>query len=141
MMKRTKHRAPGKAHRTGLTLYQIMDMFPNEDAATKWFEETLWPEERCCGHCGSTRTKETPNRRPMPYWCSDCRRYFSVRTGTPIAKTNLPLRKWAIAIYLELTSLKKHQQHETEPGYRRKSTGCMVHAPPDSESLEQQRKR
>ena len=106
MMKRTKHKAPGKAHRNGLTLFQIMDMFPNEDAATKWFEETLWPKERCCGHCGSTRTKETPNRKPMPYWCSDCRRYFSVRTSTPIAKTNLPLRKWAIAIYLELTSLK-----------------------------------
>ena len=106
MMKRTKHKAPGKAHRNGLTLFQIMDMFPNEDAATQWFEETLWPKERCCGHCGSTRTKETPNRKPMPYWCSDCRRYFSIRTGTPIAKTNLPLRKWAVAIYLELTSLK-----------------------------------
>ena len=42
----------------------------------------------------------------MPYWCCDCRRYVSVRTGTPIAKTNLPLRKWGVAIYLELTSLK-----------------------------------
>ena len=32
--------------------------------------------------------------------------YFSVRTGTPIARSNVPLRKWAIAIYLCLTSLK-----------------------------------
>ena len=42
----------------------------------------------------------------MPYWCTDCRSYFSVRTGTPIARSNVPLRKWAIAIYLCLTSLK-----------------------------------
>ena len=42
----------------------------------------------------------------MPYWCTDCRSYFSVRTGTAIEKSRVPLRKWAIAIYLELTSLK-----------------------------------
>ena len=42
----------------------------------------------------------------MPYHCPDCRSYFSVRTGTAIAHSKVPLRKWAIAIYLELTSLK-----------------------------------
>ena len=42
----------------------------------------------------------------MPYWCSDCRRYFSVRTGTAIERSKIPLRKWAIGIYLCLTSLK-----------------------------------
>ena len=42
----------------------------------------------------------------MPYWCTDCRGYFSVKTGTPLASSNIPLRKWAIAIYLCLTSLK-----------------------------------
>ena len=42
----------------------------------------------------------------MPYWCSDCRSYFSVRTGTALERSKVPLRKWAFAIYLELTSLK-----------------------------------
>ena len=42
----------------------------------------------------------------MPYWCTDCRSYFSVKTGTPLANSKVPLRKWAIAIYLCLTSLK-----------------------------------
>ena len=95
-----------KRQREKIGLVQLLEMFPDEPAAEKWFEETLWPQERGCGNCGSTRTKETPKRKPMPYWCSDCRKYFSARTGTPIAKTNVPLRKWAIAIYLELTSLK-----------------------------------
>ena len=99
-------KGPGKSHREGLTLVQLFDMFPDNEAATKWFEECLWPEQRHCGKCGSFRTKEVPNAKPMPYFCNDCRSYFSVRTGTPMARSNVPLRKWAIAIYLCITSLK-----------------------------------
>ncbi len=99
------HKAPGKAHRKGLTLIQLMAMFPTEDAATQWFEEVLWNHDRCCGKCGSVRTTEAKHKY-MPYWCSDCRSYFSIRTGTPMANSKVPLRKWAISIYLCLTSLK-----------------------------------
>ena len=108
MMRATqsKPKAPGKAYRDGVSLMQLFDMFPDEEAATEWFERTLWDGERCCGHCGSVKTRETPNRMPMPYWCSDCRKYFSVRTGTPLAHSNVKLRKWVVAVYLELTSLK-----------------------------------
>ena len=103
---RKKHKAPGKSHREGLSLTELMEMFRTEEAATLWFEDVLWAGERCCGKCGSVETREVPKRKPMPYWCPDCRGYFSVRTGTAIARSNVPLRKWAIAIYLCLTSLK-----------------------------------
>ena len=102
----TTRKAPGKAHREGPDLIQLMGMFPDEVAATRWFEQIVWGKERCCGHCGSFETKEVPNAKPMPYWCKDCRSYFSVRTGTAIARSNVPLRKWAIATYLVTTSLK-----------------------------------
>ena len=82
-----------------------MDRFPNEGAASAWFEDVLWNGTRCCGKCGSTRTTKATHKY-MPYWCSDCRGYFSVRTGTPMARSKIPLRKWALAIYLCLTSLK-----------------------------------
>ena len=42
----------------------------------------------------------------MPYYCGACRKYFSVRTGTPIEASNLGLQKWAIAFYLLSTNLK-----------------------------------
>ena len=99
-------KAPGKAHREGLTLPELFDMFPTEEAATEWFESVVWPDGRYCPKCGSDRTREVPNAKPMPYWCTDCRSYFSVRTGTPIARSNVSLRNWVIAIYLCLTSLK-----------------------------------
>lgn len=101
------HKAPGKHFREGLSLMEVMRMFPDEAAATKWFESVFWADGvRRCGKCGSDDTHEVPNAKPMPYRCRSCKGYFSVRTGTPIARSNIPLQKWAVAIYLCVTSLK-----------------------------------
>ena len=42
----------------------------------------------------------------MPYWCKSCRSYFSVRTGSMLQSSRLPLRKWVFAVYLYVTNLK-----------------------------------
>ena len=97
--------APGKAHRKGITLMQLAEMFPDEAAARGWFESRIWPDGRRCPRCDSERTCEA-SHDDMPYWCSGCRSYFSVRTGTVLASSKVPLLKWAYAIYLHLTSLK-----------------------------------
>ena len=99
------HAAPGKSDRDGITLVQLADMFPTEEGAQEWFEARVWPEGRYCPACGSTRTHEAGHNH-MPYRCSDCRSYFSVKTATVMRKSHIPLRKWAFAIYLHLTSLK-----------------------------------
>ena len=98
-------KGPGKSHRAGISLLTLQDMFPTEASAQAWFEAQMWNGERCCGHCGSVNTRPA-SHATMPYWCTDCRSYFSVRTGTVLESSRLPLRKWVIAIYLELTSLK-----------------------------------
>ena len=98
-------KAPGKAHREGLTVVELMDLFPTEEAATEWFESIIWPDGRHCPKCGSIRTREASHAK-MPYWCTDCRSYFSVKSGTAMQRSKIPLRKWAIVIYLCLTSLK-----------------------------------
>ncbi len=99
------HTSPGKSGREGITLVQLADMFPTEDSARAWFETRLWPEGRYCPHCGSVNTHEAGHNN-MPYRCTDCRGYFSVKTGTAMHNSRLPLRKWVFAIYLHLTSLK-----------------------------------
>ncbi|MYJ11907.1 MAG: IS1595 family transposase [Gemmatimonadetes bacterium] len=101
----TAPKAPGKSYREGITLMELADMFPDEESALKWFEERFWPNGRVCGHCGGTNTIEATHGQ-MPYWCPDCRSYFSIKTGTLLEYTQLPLRKWVYAIYLHLTSLK-----------------------------------
>lgn len=77
----------------------------NSEAAAKWFEAQHWPDgEICCLHCGETDAiQHLPRAKPMPYPCSDCRKYFSLRTGTAIEHNKIQLCKWAIAIYLILT--------------------------------------
>ena len=95
---------PGKAHREGVSLMELFDMFPDEAAATAWFESHVWPDGRHCPRCGCTETTETPGH--MPYWCPACRRRFSVRVGTAMERSKVPLRKWVIAIYLETVNLK-----------------------------------
>ena len=97
--------APGKAHREGLSVIELADMFPNEEVATKWFESVIWPTGRHCPKCGSVKTCEASHKY-MPYWCGDCRSYFSVKTNTAMQASKVPLRKWAIAIYICLTNLK-----------------------------------
>ncbi|MXW82245.1 MAG: hypothetical protein F4246_09140 [Rhodothermaceae bacterium] len=37
---------PGKAHRTGLTLLDIMRLLPDE-AANKWYKVIFWLDGRC----------------------------------------------------------------------------------------------
>ena len=106
MSKRAKSKGPGRADRQGISLLKLTEMFPDEAAARQWFEEVRWAAGRYCGHCGSTRTHAVASGRPMPYRCSDCRKYFSVRTGTPMQSSRLPLRKWVFAMYLMTTSLK-----------------------------------
>ncbi len=99
-------KAPGKAYRKGLTPMDLFEMFPDEKSAKEWFESIYWEDGRRCGKCQSTKTREVKSGKPMPYWCSSCRSYFSIKTGTVLAHSNVSLRKWALAIYLCLTSLK-----------------------------------
>ncbi len=97
--------------RTGISLMQLADMFPDEDSARVWFESRIWGDERHCPRCGSDKTVESKHAK-MPYWCTEGRHYFSVKTGTVMESSKLPLRKWVYAIYLHLTSLKGVSSHK-----------------------------
>ena len=134
-------RAPGKAHREGITLAQLTRLFPNEEAATEWFESVVWKRERCCGHCGCLNTKPVPNAKPMPYRCPDCRKYFSVRTGTVLRRSHISLQNWAFGIYLEVTNLKGVSQHEAPSRPRDLSEVRLVHAPSHTRDVGSQARR
>ena len=100
-------KAPGKSERTGLTVLQLFQMFPDEAASQKWLEDIRWADgERFCPHCGSLKTTVVKNETPMPYHCGECRQYFSVKTGTVMQSSKVALQNWVIAMYLMSTSLK-----------------------------------
>ena len=106
--------APGKWFREGISLIELTERFPDEASAAKWLEEVRWPNGRHCAKCGCTDTRDVPNAKPMPYWCRDCKSYFSVRTGTTLQDSRLPLRKWVFAIYLYVTHLNRHSPDDIQ---------------------------
>ena len=90
-----------------MNFIELFDKFPDEQSARQWLEDTRWPDgERHCPYCAGKRTYHVKTEQPMPYRCSDCRKYFNVRTDMVMQGSKVPLRKWVIAIYLLSTSNK-----------------------------------
>ena len=102
------HEAPGKHFRKGMSLIDVMRMFPDDASAETWFVKVRWPHGPGCPYCGSTNVLSGAKHKTMPYRCreKECRKRFSVRTGTVMQSSNLGYQVWAMAIYLCLTSLK-----------------------------------
>ena len=93
----------------GISIEQLFDMFPDEQSAVDWFENLYWGpkhEDRYCPRCGSDDTYRTKSGRSHPYRCRDCKRHFTVRIGTVMEYSKLPLRKWVFGIYLLSTNPK-----------------------------------
>ena len=90
-----------------ISFYKLFKKFPDEASAEKFFAEKRWGKDgknRHCPHCGSVRTVTMDHR--MPYRCKDCRKFFSVRTNSMLAESNIPLHKWLVAMYLLNTNRK-----------------------------------
>ena len=83
-------------------------MFPDDAAAQTWFVKVRWPTGPACPYCGSVNVLSGAKHKTMPYRCreKECRKRFSVRTGTVMEASNIPYQKWALAVYLFMTSLK-----------------------------------
>ena len=85
---------------------ELMQLFPDDIAAEKWFENIRWPDGKRCPKCSWGDIQEVYNRRPQPLRCRKCRYFFSVRKGTVMEGTNIGLQKWAFAMYMMVTSPK-----------------------------------
>ncbi len=59
-----------------------------------------------CPRCSGIRVSRVPSGKPMPYWCGDCRKNFSVRTNSIMERTRIGYQKWAIGLFLYVTNLK-----------------------------------
>ena len=101
------HKAPGKAHRKGISLVQAMRQFGDEQAAEAWFVQRRWPDGIRCPHCDSAAIRPRKSKRLTPqYHCAGCAANFTVKVGTVMEDSKLPLSKWALAFYLYSTNLK-----------------------------------
>ena len=101
-------KAPGKSYRKGISLIEAVERFKDEAKAEAWFAERRWPDGVRCLSCGkgSDRIRKLTKRKTPQYRCLSCLYTFTVKTGTVMQDSKLPLSKWAIAFYLVTTNLK-----------------------------------
>lgn len=122
-------KAPGKHYRKGVTLTELIRLFPDNEKAEAWFIQQRWPHGVECPKCGSDNVQERPARKPQPYRCRACRKDFSTKTGSLMEGSNLSFQKWAIAIYLMTTGIKgvSSMRLHRELGITQKSAWFMEH--------------
>src|SRR3954471_634982 len=81
--------------------------FRDDEAARKLIESLRWPNGPVCPHCGNEE-KAYPLKIVGRYRCGnpECRKDFTVTTGTAIGSSHIPLHKWMIGFYLMNSSKK-----------------------------------
>lgn len=86
--------------------------FHDEAAARAWFEAARWPHGPICSHCGSE--KHYPTKIAGRYRCGskDCRKDFTVQTGTVMERSHAPLTHWAVAFTMGCASKKGFSAHQ-----------------------------
>jgi transposase-like protein len=102
-----------------VTITSLIERIPDEASAYHYLEQLRWPGKPVCPHCGSindhyflkpqneagrkTRTGTVSHRRVWK--CKDCRKQFSVLTGTIFHGSKVPVRLW-IFVFFEMCSNK-----------------------------------
>ena len=84
-----------------LSFFALTAQYPDEASAERYFTAQRWPGGVKCPRCGSSNVQRgTQPGRNRQLWTCECRRQFSVTSGTVMADTKIPLRKWLLAFHL-----------------------------------------
>jgi len=96
-----------------VTVTALARKIPTEDAAYRFMESLRWANGVVCPHCGSIaehyfltpkategRKTRTGSVTPRRLWkCRDCRKQFSVTTGTVMHGSKVSLQIWLFVIF------------------------------------------
>lgn len=129
--------------RMSMSILRLADRLRTEADAYLYLEELRWNGRPVCPHCGSvgehyfltpangksrkTRTGAASERRVWK--CRDCRKQFSVLTGTIMHGTKIPVRTWIFVIF-EMVSSKNGvaaREIERKYGIAPKSAWHLMH--------------
>lgn len=92
-----------------MTLPKLIEEFGSEDACREALEELRWPDGVRCPRCedaGRRSDRISRVKKRHVFHCDECTYQFSVRVGTVLQDSKLPLWKWFLAVYMMIESKK-----------------------------------
>lgn len=113
--------------KSAISTFQLFERFPNQEAARIYLEWRLWPNGPRCPVCGLP--DRITVRKAGYYRCNHCAEDFTVRTGTVMERSHIPLHKWLYAMYLLVTARKgiSSLQLSKQIGVTQKSAWFLLH--------------
>lgn len=105
-------------------------IFHDEAKALAHIEASRWGGSPYCPHCGSTAVRKMGGKTQAGmFLCNDCRGKFTVRTGTVMERSHVPLHKWLLATHLMAASKKgmSAKQMERMLGVTYKTAWFLCH--------------
>jgi len=124
-------------------LLELADRLRTDADAYEYLEELRWAGRPYCPHCGSfaehyflkpangtsRKTTRGSSSERRVWKCRDCRKQFSVLTGTIFHGSKIPVRKWLLVIF-DMASCKNGmsaREIERKYGLASKSAWFMAH--------------
>ena len=119
----------GNNYGSTISTFEFFQRFPNEQAAIDAIEERRWPEGVTCPYCESEKTTRMKSSNYHQCNNKECRKQFTVRTGTLFERSHIPLHKWLYAMYLLQTARKgiSSMQLAKELGITQKAAWFLLH--------------
>jgi transposase-like protein len=110
-----------------ISTFQLLELFPNAEAARIYLEGRLWKDGCKCPTCKSG--ERITVRKGGFYRCNACQLDFTVRTGTIFERSHIPLHKWVYTMYILVTARKgiSSLQLAKEIGVTQKSAWFMLY--------------
>ena len=84
-----------------MNLFDAVARFSDQESCIKHLENVRWEGNPKCPYCESDRVKPKKEGNKIGRWnCHTCKSSFNVLSGTLFQKTQIPLPKWFMAIFL-----------------------------------------
>ena len=85
------------------TILDFLKRFKDDKVCKQYLREKRWSKGVVCPFCKNSTSKIYEIRTRDMFTCSNCSKQFSVTVGTIFEKSQVPLQKWFLAIYLHST--------------------------------------
>lgn len=87
-----------------MSITEFYKRFPNDEACEQFIIAERWDGAPVCPHCKHRKTYRVAGE--MGFKCAQCRKRFSVKTGTVMEGSKISLQIWMLAILLLTTARK-----------------------------------